>query len=43
MNVYLIFVFRKIRDSNVNQNRRNFVIQKEICLVIESERIGDSK
>ena len=43
MNVYLIFGFRKVRDSNVNQNLRNFVIQKEICLIIESKKLRDSK
>ena len=29
MNVYLIFEFRRIRDSNVNQNRENLVIRKK--------------
>ena len=43
MNVYLIFEFRKIRDSNVNQNRRNFVIQKKICFIIEFVKIRDLK
>ena len=43
MNIYLIFEFRGVRDSNVNQNLRNLMIQKEICFIIESEKIRDSK